>query len=42
MLCGVALQTASQSFGEFLGGRVVIGFGITIALVGQQTTSTRP
>ena len=32
MIAGVVIQTASHSIGVFIGGRVVVGFGITLAL----------
>ncbi|KAL6354263.1 hypothetical protein LRP88_11589 [Fusarium phalaenopsidis] len=32
MILGVIMQTASSSIGLFLGGRIVVGFGITLAL----------
>ncbi|KAJ4188481.1 hypothetical protein NW755_006643 [Fusarium falciforme] len=32
MILGVVMQTVSSSIGLFLGGRIVVGFGITLAL----------
>ncbi|OAL33523.1 hypothetical protein AYO20_07209 [Fonsecaea nubica] len=32
MIAGVVIQTASNTMGVFIGGRVVVGFGITLAL----------
>ncbi|RSM06199.1 hypothetical protein CEP52_005812 [Fusarium oligoseptatum] len=32
MILGVVMQTASSSIGLFIGGRIVVGFGITLAL----------
>ncbi|KAM0420804.1 hypothetical protein ACHAPT_011465 [Fusarium lateritium] len=32
MILGVIMQTASPTIGVFLGGRIIVGFGITLAL----------
>jgi MFS family permease len=40
MCCGVAIQTAAQNFGMFIGARALIGFGLSFALMAAPTLLT--